>query len=190
MEQGVLLYIEGTSIVPVLAVALHSLRRYFSGNVHIIIGPGVPEWFVAASATTRADSDYSITYTYDLVGNRTKKEIDSDGDGNTNETITYDYNSNDQLTSEVSTVNGTTGYTYDDNGFMTEKDPNGVYLYEFEADLQGRLKTAKVHFGTHDDVHTDYTYNDQGIRTRAEQTLYKIAGSRPCIWCCFQLYTH
>lgn len=51
---------------------------------------------------------FEASYAYDINGNRIQKVIASVDE---NDTINYAYNANDQLTSEVSSANGTTVYT-------------------------------------------------------------------------------
>ncbi len=67
---------------------------------------------------------YSISYTYDNVGNRLAQIKDG-------VTTTYIYNNRDQLTNETSTLN-VIDYTYDASGRMhTKTDNTGVTTYNW-----------------------------------------------------------
>ncbi|NES97676.1 MAG: RHS repeat protein, partial [Desertifilum sp. SIO1I2] len=93
----------------------------------------------------------TITYTYDLVGNRLTK---TDASGTTQ----YRYNQNDRLLEEQ--VNGVvvTSYSYDDNGNTTTRTQNGqttTYVW----DDQNRLVEVVTPSGT-----IGYAYDDDNIR--------------------------
>jgi len=103
-------------------------------------------------------ADFAHDYTYDLVGNRTKKD-----DGSAPRY--YWYNALDQLTKETSDSAGNTpvfSYDYDANGSLTKKyqgttsDPHDSYGY----DLQNRLDEFTPNGGST----TTYAYNPKGIR--------------------------
>ncbi|TWT32082.1 RHS repeat domain-containing protein [Blastopirellula retiformator] len=127
--------------------------------------------------------DQTETFEYDLVGNRTKKELDSDFDGNVDEAIAYLYDANDRLQTEErdvnndSTVDVTTTYAYD----HTQQTSKTVFdnsasqntsQTSFEYDLQGRLYTATVTTytsGTASRIEkTTYDYDATGIRVSAK----------------------
>ena len=94
----------------------------------------------------------TITYTYDLVGNRMSRTSNVAGVS----TSTSTYNANDELTSEVD--NGvTTNYTYDSNGNTTETS-NGTTTTTFTYDSQNRL--VKQNAGQSNEI--DITYDGAG----------------------------
>lgn len=68
--------------------------------------------------SSAAGQNYTDAFAYDLASNRMSKAHTGPG-GGASETITYSYNGDDQLTSESSTVNGSTTYGYDPNGSQT-----------------------------------------------------------------------
>ena len=69
------------------------------------------------------------TYSYDLVGNRTKKQIDQTRNGTIDETITYSYDKNGAL------IRKETAPTNDLNNPTEEID--------YDYNLQGRLKQVE-----------------------------------------------
>ena len=78
------------------------------------------------------------------------------------------------MLSEVSSANGTTVYTYDVNGSLTNKANEGKFSYQYGYDLRNRLATASItrKEGTADvTIISSYAYNADGIRTRALQTI-------------------
>ena len=78
------------------------------------------------------------------------------------------------MLSEVSSANGTTVYTYDVNGSLTNKSNEGKFSYQYGYDLRNRLATASItrKEGTADvTITSSYAYNADGIRTRALQTI-------------------
>jgi YD repeat-containing protein len=100
---------------------------------------------------------FSDSYTYDLVGNRLTKTHIGPGGGES-DTITSTYNGDDQLTSEVSTLNGETDFTYDANGSQTN-DGNHKYVY----DVRNKLSQVT---GEGNNVIASYVYDDAGNRVR------------------------
>lgn len=93
----------------------------------------------------------------------------------------YAYNANDQLTTEVSSANGTTIYTYDVNGSLTTKANEGKFSYQYGYDLRNRLATANINRqeGSQNvTISSSYAYNTAGIRTRALQTINGITQNR------------
>ena len=98
----------------------------------------------------------STVYEYDLVGNRLSKTVGT-------ETNTYAYNANDQLTNEVSNVDGTTTYAFDLNGSLTNKTVEGVSTNDYTYNLANRLASATTAAGT-----TSFLYDYQGIRVRSK----------------------
>jgi uncharacterized delta-60 repeat protein len=100
---------------------------------------------------------FNDSYTYDLVGNRLTKTHTGPG-GGASDTITSTYNGDDQLTSEVSTLNGETDFTYDANGSQTN-DGNHKYIY----DVRNRLLQVT---DESNNAIASYVYDDAGNRVR------------------------
>ncbi len=100
------------------------------------------------SYVSLSDNNPSInTYTYDLLGNRTQKNI--------NGTITnYGYNT---PTNELTTLNGTANYTHDLNGNMLTS-ANYEFIYNAENQLV-QVKRSGV-------VDAAFEYNWQGLRSK------------------------
>lgn len=46
MSDGILFYSNNEKPIPQFVLALHSLRKYYSGNVHIVFGPNTPKFFI------------------------------------------------------------------------------------------------------------------------------------------------
>jgi Rhs family protein len=95
---------------------------------------------------------YSISYTYDNVGNRLTKTQDGI-------TTTYTYDENDRLIQE-NTPEATITYTYDNNGNTIEKrtpTETTTYTYDFE----NRLISATINGQT-----TTYQYDGDGNRVK------------------------
>ncbi|MBI1249378.1 tandem-95 repeat protein [bacterium] len=126
--------------------------------------------------------DQTEWFTYDLVGNRTKKELDNNFDGTIDEAIAYMYDANDRLQTEErdadnnGTVDQTTTYGYD----HTQQTSKTVFdnsasqttsQTSFTYDLQGRLNVATVTTftaGTASRIEqTTYDYDADGIRISA-----------------------
>jgi RHS repeat-associated protein len=116
-------------------------------------------------ATTLTGISYATAYGYDRVGNRLSEAVAKPTVTNT---VTYGYNGNDQLTNEVSTLNGSTKYLYDQNGSLTSKtNATANTGYTFTYSLQNRLQAATVTGVSGGPITTSYLYNDQGIRVRS-----------------------
>ena len=111
---------------------------------------------------TTTGTEYSDTYTMDLVGNRMSKTHD-DADNTKDETITSSYNTRDQLTQEISTLHGTTTYTYDANGstITVQNTTTGQHVI-YGYDLRNRMVTADTNGDG--SVVTTYLYDDAGNR--------------------------
>ncbi|GEM_PF-4977674 len=111
---------------------------------------------------TITGTEYADTFAMDLVGNRMSK-THVDANNAKDETITSSYNTRDQLTQEVSSLSGTTVYTYDANGSTITKDntsSNTHVIYGY--DLRNRMVTADTNGdGT---VDAAYLYDDAGNR--------------------------
>jgi RHS repeat-associated protein len=76
-------------------------------------------------------SSNDITYTYDVVGNRKTKTVDTS-------TTNYVYNALDQLETETPAVGSEIDYTYDDNGNIETRD-DGTNLTTYLYDSSNRL---------------------------------------------------
>ncbi|MCX4030004.1 putative Ig domain-containing protein [Endozoicomonas sp. SM1973] len=97
--------------------------------------------------TDAVNGNYSASYQYDKVGNRTQSVADG-------VTTRYTYDSNDRLTQQ-----GGSRYTYDNNGStLTETLDNKVTTYTYDA--KNKLASAEKEGKT-----TSYRYNHNGIRT-------------------------
>ena len=151
-------------------------------------------------ANAPADS-YAASYTYDLVGNRIKKETDNDGIAGIDETISYVYDDNDRLLTETKDAADTaddthTVYVYGPTNARTEQtgktvhqglDDTGAVLEQVTSqyNLQGRLASSAVDkTGSGGTVtNTSYTYNDSGIRTSqtvdGQTTVYLVDPRNP-----------
>ncbi|MEW8693571.1 MAG: RHS repeat-associated core domain-containing protein [Candidatus Thiodiazotropha endolucinida] len=99
------------------------------------------------SITDSQHGDYSASYQYDAVGNRTYSTIDG-------VQTAYTYDANDRLTQQ-----GGTRYTYDANGStLTETLDTTTVIYSYNA--KNELMSV-----TQNGVTTEYGYNPNGIRT-------------------------
>ena len=92
---------------------------------------GYDDIYQLTNETRTGTNAYSISYTYDKVGNRetmTKNSITTD----------YTYNTNNQLTTETIDSDTVITYAYDDNGNLISKvDGADTTLYEW--DYENRL---------------------------------------------------
>ena len=59
MNQGILFYTNHGTPVPLFVVAVYSLRKYYSGNIHVVLGEDHPEFFREILNKTN-DISYSI----------------------------------------------------------------------------------------------------------------------------------
>ena len=100
---------------------------------------------------------YEDYYTYDRLGNRTKKEH---RDTYTDETqnTSYTYNNLNQLISQTYRTETLT-YSYDDNGNMLGSTKDGTPIKTYTYDVFNRLDTANTNGNT-----TSYTYNGDNLR--------------------------
>ncbi|MFA6081904.1 MAG: RHS repeat-associated core domain-containing protein [Patescibacteria group bacterium] len=115
----------------------------------------------AYDARDQLTGENGTTYSYDLMGNRTKKTTAA-------ETITYAYDElgdANRLIKETSTVNGTKTYEYDKNGNVTKvtDSKNGITQYFYDAD-DYFIKAI-----TPDNTTVEYTYNEL-TKQRATRT--------------------
>ena len=124
---------------------------------------------------------YTSEYAYDLTGNRLKYTFVS----SVLFVVNYSYNANDQLIEETKSVNGETDvitqYTYDDNGSLTGKAITGGDSYTYSYNLQNRLSHAVINRtenGHAVAITSNYTYNQSGIRVRANSTINGIEQNR------------
>ena len=46
MSHGILFFSNYSEAVPLFAVAVHSLRKHYSGPIHIVLGSDSPDFFV------------------------------------------------------------------------------------------------------------------------------------------------
>ncbi|AJQ96673.1 choice-of-anchor A family protein [Gynuella sunshinyii] len=104
--------------------------------------------------TDAINGDYTATYQYDKVGNRTYETVDG-------VQTAYTYDANDRLTES-----GGISYTYDDNGNTLTQTEDGVttsYQYNAKNELIGVSK---------DDGSTtaSYQYNIDGIRNQKTES--------------------
>jgi YD repeat-containing protein len=97
--------------------------------------------------TDAQNGNYSASYQYDLVGNRTYSTIDG-------VQTAYSYDANDRLTQQ-----GGTTYVYDANGNTLSESEDGqatTYIY----DARNKMVSSANATGT-----ANYAYNINGIRT-------------------------
>ena len=129
-----------------------------------------------SSTSTLSSLSYSNTYTYDLVGNRLQKC----STGVLPVSTSYSYNSNDQLLTETSTLNGQTSYTYDPNGSLIDK--NGLENHFASTyNARNQLATATIQRRENEqavNISANYAYNHAGIRVRSNSTVNGIAHNR------------
>jgi YD repeat-containing protein len=112
---------------------------------------------VTSSLTGQSFSDM---YSYDLDGNRLSDVHTGPGDGASG-TTTYIYNSNDELTSQTSSVSGLTTFTYDANGSQLTST-NGTNVTTYSYNLRGKM----VAYAVNGVVQATYVYDDAGNRVQ------------------------
>jgi YD repeat-containing protein len=100
---------------------------------------------------------FTDMYTYDLDSNRLSDEHVVTTT-NTTDTTTYTYNGDNELTQMVDSVNGTTNYSYDANGSLTD---DGAHKYIY--DLRNKLVEITAENGT---FISSYVYDDAGNRVK------------------------
>lgn len=59
MSEGIFYYSNFGKIAPLLAVSLHSLRKYYDGNVHVCFGDETPQFFLDLMANQK-DITYNV----------------------------------------------------------------------------------------------------------------------------------
>jgi len=97
--------------------------------------------------TDTINGDYSASYQYDAVGNRTYETVDG-------VQTAYSYDANDRLIQQ-----GGTSYTYDANGnTLTQTLDGQTTTYTYDA--RDKLRAVEQGGNT-----TEYTYDHSGIRT-------------------------
>ncbi|MES9854782.1 MAG: RHS repeat-associated core domain-containing protein [Candidatus Thiodiazotropha sp. L084R] len=102
--------------------------------------------------TDSQNGDYSASYQYDGVGNRTYNTIDG-------VQTAYTYDDNDRLTQQ-----GGTRYTYDENGnTLTETIDTNITTYGYNA--KNELVSVEQGGNT-----TEYGYNPNGIRSSKSES--------------------
>jgi YD repeat-containing protein len=107
------------------------------------------------SVSNNVDGNFTDMYTYDLDSNRIGKTHTA---GGTAETTTYTYNGDNELTQAVDSVNGTTNYSYDANGSLTD-DGTHKYIYN----LRNKLVEITAENGA---FISSYVYDDAGNRVK------------------------
>ena len=120
------------------------------------------------AAGTNPDAVYGVTYngnrhieySYDGLGRITERKLNVP-----NQSYTYAYkagghgaNSTTTLVESVTSGDITFGYTYDQNGNITEIKRNGVTVESYTYDSLNQLKTV-----TRNGVTTEYTYSNGNI---------------------------
>lgn len=139
--------------------------------------------------------DYHAFYTFDLTGNRLKKEVDTDLNTTIDETTTYTYNNADQLLTETKIVGAVdssvavddtyTVYTYDGT-LQTGKAVYMKYDYDnvsgtkpttdttYEFNLQGRMSKVIIETWSGgsqiSEEIVEYEYDHNGIRVETHHT--------------------
>ncbi|WP_415882126.1 Ig-like domain-containing protein [Neptuniibacter sp. QD34_54] len=114
--------------------------------------------------TDALNGNYTASYQYDKVGNRTYETVDGIQ-------TAYSYDLNDRIEQQ-----GGTTYTYDDNGnTLTETLDGQVKAYDYN-DRQQLIRVTQA------GEQTEYRYNPDGIRfgktDTAGQTIYQIDSNR------------
>jgi large repetitive protein len=107
--------------------------------------------------SSAANSSYTNSFTYDLNSNQMSETHVGPG-GGSSETLTYTYDNNNEMKTEISSLSGTTYFTYDLNGSLTTQEGSGgtnTYSY----DVRNRMVGANV-----GGVSTTYVYDDAGDR--------------------------
>jgi RHS repeat-associated protein len=98
------------------------------------------------TVTDLLNGNSEVIYSYDMVGNRLSKTVDS------LVTVNYSYDDNDRLITE-----GATSYTYDANGNTLSKDDGSLTSYSYDYD--NRLAQVQTPTNT-----LAYSYDVNGIR--------------------------
>jgi len=107
---------------------------------------------------------YESSFTYDLVGNRTR-QVRTAADGPT-ETTTYAYDGRDRLLTEMAVDGSVTTYGWDVNGNLVAKiDSEGSTTYEW--DIENRLLSVELPGGTV----RENSYDADGVRLTSTLTL-------------------
>jgi RHS repeat-associated protein len=119
----------------------------------------------AVQTTSTTAPGYVTDYTLDVVGNRRRQTTNENG---TVTVIDGTFNARDQLTGQVTTVDGdpagSTTFTYDLNGAETQRKNQNGDTTDSKWTVLGRLGDVTVTVGgIQTNVH--YSYNPDGIRT-------------------------
>jgi uncharacterized delta-60 repeat protein len=105
----------------------------------------------------------SNSYAYDLANNR-MLSVHYGPVGGNDEAIAYSYNGDDELTSQTSSLSGTTTNSYDANGSLTSGSTGGVVTATYTYDVRSKM------VGYSDSSTTaSYVYDDAG--NRVEETV-------------------
>ena len=106
-----------------------------------------------AVTSSNSAGNYANIYTYDLVSNR-QSEVHTGPAGGASETIRYAYDSRDELTSQSSSLHGSTTNSYDANGSLTTSTINGQ-TNTCAYDVRNKMTGATVNGVTSSDVYDD-----------------------------------
>jgi YD repeat-containing protein len=127
----------------------------------------------------RDSGDYSTIFAFDLASNRMSQRKGWDANGNgvfdagetVDETITYSYNSRDGLTSETSSLSGTTSYTYDGNGSQISSS-HGGHITTYSYGLHNKMVELAVNYVTQATYVYDRHQNRVAETSNGTTTLY------------------
>jgi RHS repeat-associated protein len=131
---------------------------------------------------TATGTDYTTSYTLDIVGNRLTMATTSE-DGHV-EQVSGQFDDRDRLLHDDTRVNGmltvTVDYGYDASGSLTSRTASDGSTAAYTFDLRNHLSGATI-TGTDGGVWvvhgTSYVYNDAGIRVRTTDTATPIGGT-------------
>ncbi len=123
---------------------------------------------VGEAVTSNVSSDeYSDAYTYDLDNNR-MQQVHTGPAGGADETITYYYNGDDELTSQTSSISGTTTNVYDANGSLTSSTIGGqttTYTYDVRNKMVGYSDGTNSAMYVYDDDDDRVSETVNGVTT-------------------------
>ena len=131
---------------------------------------GYDDLYRLTSETRTGTNPYTISYTYDNVGNRATKNYDG-------QLTIYSYNDRDQLETESTTQPRQSAYTYDAAGRQESKtDSSGVTVYTWIdndrlASVNGEQTTVNYHY--------DADGNKVGMTDGTETSNYLIDTMQP-----------
>ena len=67
MNKGIIFFTDWDSAVPLLIVALHSLEKHYSGNIHVFYGPNTPAIFQHALQKNRRITSQLVIPNYNAI---------------------------------------------------------------------------------------------------------------------------